>query len=600
MIKVSDYIAQFIADTGVRHVFSLAGGQIMHIMDSIGRHPQLTYVSVLHEQAAAMMAEAYSRATDNYGICLVTTGPGGTNAMTGLAGAWYDSTPCMFISGQFRVETLPLGSDIRQSVLQQTFPVSFVRPLTKYAELVGSPSRIRYHLEKALYLSRHGRPGPVWLDIPLDVQGAVVEPAELDHFDAAAEGFTNARPDIDASVAECAERIRAAQRPVLLIGNGVRLAGAVPAVRRLLEKLQAPVLTSINGMDLIEHDHPLFMGRPNYWGQRHANFIIQNSDLLISLGAGLHLETTGFNFRAFARAAYKIVVDIDPAELRKATVAPDLPIEADCLQFITALDERLEQGAGRRDEWLEYCNRLRSQYPLLVESFYLVKDFVNPYVFTDALSDELAEGEAVIPGNAGTHFTTCVQAFKVRKGQRIISEIGIGAMGHSLPSSIAVSLARNGDRVVCVTGDGGIQVNLQELQTVIAQRLPIKIFIADNSGYMSLKNTQRNYFAGRMVGCNAQSGLVFPDLRKIAEAYGFRNNVISSHAEMRERIRENLDASGPFVSIVRYDPEAVLQPRVSSKMLPNGNMTSTPLEEMWPQLPHDEFMRNMLVPPYGE
>lgn len=601
MVKVSDYIISFVAGLGVRHVFILAGGQAMHMIDSLKRNPDISHVSALHEQAAAMMAEAYSRTTENYGVAIFTTGPGGTNAITGVASAWLDSTPCLFLSGQFRTDCLIGDQGIRQTCLQGTNPVEIVRSITKYAVLVTDPLMIRYHLEKAVYLSKSGRPGPVWLDIPLDVQGASVDISMLRGFDPSEIEISTHDVSVKDQANNCIRLLAQAKRPVILAGHGVRISHAIDVFLRLGDKLGIPILTSINGMDLIHEEHPLYFGRPNYWGQRYSNFIIQNSDVLLCIGAGLHLETTGFNFRAFARKAKKIIVDIDPSELNKRFVAADIPINADARVFMRALlDEISGFNNPNLQEWLDVCRKWRAEYPVIQPDFLEKRDIVDPFVFVDVLSDEASAEDVVIPGSAGTHFTTAVQAFKVKKGQRVFSEIGIGAMGHSLPSSIAASLARDGHRTICVTGDGGIQLNIQELQTVVNYKLPVKIFVMNNGGYMSIKNTQKGYFKGNFIGCDTSSGLGLPDMVSIARAYGINAMRINNHGELRSKIREALDSVGPVLCDVHLDPDAVLKPKVTSRLLPDGRMVSAPLEDAWPFLSREELKDHLFISPWED
>jgi acetolactate synthase-1/2/3 large subunit len=599
MIKVSDYIISFLAEKGVRHIFILAGGQSMHLVDSIGRNPKVQHVSTLHEQAAAMMAEAYSRATDNFGVAVVTTGPGGTNTITGVASAWLDSTPCMFISGQFRVDNLIGDQQIRQTCLQGTNPVEIVRSITKYAVLVEDPKTIRYHLEKAFFLSRHNRPGPVWLDLPLDVQGAVIDEDALVSFDPNEEANI-LLPEIDETkILEVVQRLAKAKRPVIFAGNGIRLSHAIPEFLMFIEKLGVPVLTSINGIDLLPETHPLFMGRPNYWGQRYANLIIQNADVLLSIGAGMHLETTGFNYKAFAREAFKISVDADPHELKKRFFIPDLPVNCDAKHFMTKILQQADTFSNKTaGDWLMTCKKWKGDFPIQIPEYEQPEAFVHPFSFIDALSDEALENDVIIPGNAGTHFTTAVQAFRVKKGQRIFSEIGIGAMGHSLPSSIAASIALGKRRTICLTGDGGIQLNIQELQTVINYKLPIKIFVMSNGGYASIRNTQKGYFEGNLVGCTKESGMGLPSFRNIAEAYGFPFFTIVRNKELHKGIRDVLNSSTYAFCEVTLDADAVLKPKLVSKMMPDGKMESSPLEELWPFLERNEFESHMFIKPW--
>ena len=599
MIKVSDYIVNFIANMGVKTVFMLAGGQAMHIVDSIGRNKHINFVCALHEQAASMMAEAYSRATDNFGVAVVTTGPGGTNAMTGVAGAWLDSTPCMIISGQFRVENTIGKLGIRQTCLQGTNPVELVKPITKYAVMIEDPKTIRYHLEKAVYMAKNGRPGPVWLDIPLDIQSAMIDEADLMPFNEEEINIQSDNIDLKSAVKEIIAFLQKARRPVILAGNGIRLSKSIDKFHTLVEKLGIPVLTSINGIDLIHDAHPLYMGRPNYWGQRAANFIVQNADVLLTIGAGLHLETTGFNYKAFAREAKKIIVDIDPNELNKPFIKPDVKVLSDAGVFINEmLIELKDNMIADKQEWLDICRSWKAEFPLILPEFFENKDFVNPFVFTDVLSDELSDDDIIIPGSAGSHFTTSVQCFKVKKGQRVFSEIGIGAMGHSLPSAIAASIANDGKRSICITGDGGIQLNIQELQTIITYNLPVKIFLMNNGGYMSIRNTQNNFFNKAYAGCNKESGLIFPDMIKIAEAYGFKTNRITNNNELKDKIREVLDEEGAVFCEVMLDPDAKLIPNVGSQKLEDGKMISSPLEDMSPLLDRETFMKHMFIEPW--
>ncbi|MDK2820425.1 MAG: acetolactate synthase large subunit [Clostridia bacterium] len=601
MVKIADFIVSFIADLGIKHVFLLPGGQAMHLVDSLGKNKQVQHVCALHEQAAAMMAVAYSRATDNFGVAMVTTGPGGTNAVTGVASAWLDSIPCMFISGQFRLENTIGDQQIRQTCLQGTDPIEIVKSITKYAVMIKDPKMVKYHLEKAVFLAKEGRPGPVWLDVPLDIQSALVNEEDLISFD---EDKLKTQPDRNLLIqqtAKCVAMLKEARRPVILAGNGIRLAHAVEEFTQLAEQLGIPVLTTFNAMDLIGNDHPLYMGRPNYWGQRAANFIIQNSDVLLSIGSGLDISLTGFNYKAFAREAKKIIVDIDEGELKKNNIKPDVPINFDAKDFIKELLTQTENFQNTNvEEWVSICRKWNSEYPVVLQQYRDEKHFVHPFVFIDILSDELAADDIIIPGNAGTHFTTSVQAFKVKKGQRIISHVGIGAMGHSLPSSIGVCLANNKQRTICLTGDGGIQLNIQELQTIINYDLPIKIFIFNNGGYLSIKNTQKNYFNKNYVGCNKDSGLGLPDMIKIAQAYGFKTHRIVNHCELRDKIREVLNEQGAVVCEVVMSPEQTLEPKLASKMGSDGKMVASPLEDLYPFLDRKEFMSHMFIKPWSE
>lgn len=601
MIKISDYIIDFLASKGVNHPFLLPGGQSMHLVNSIRSNPDMEPVTVLHEQAASMMAETYSRITNNYGLCVVSTGPGGTNCVTGLIGAWLDSTPCMFISGQFGTKNLGQKKNIKQAGLQNSDPVKIVDSITKYAVLVDDPNTIKYHLEKAYYLSTTGRPGPVWLDIPIDVCAALVDIDSL-------EGYTPEplktidEIELKGQVANYIELLKKAERPVILAGNGIRLSKANKEFLIAADKLKIPVLTSINALDLIHNDHPYFLGRPNYWGQRYSNFAIQNSDLLLSIGAGLHIETTGFNFKAFAREATKISVDIDLNELNKEDVPVDFKVHCDAKRFLKELNRQLDNGSNIETphDWWKVCNNWKEKYPIVTPQLKNPDDKVHPFIFYDVLSDELDIDCNIIHGSAGTHFVAGVQAFKVKEKQRAWSAIGVGAMGNSLPSSIAAYFARP-TQTICVSGDGGFMFNIQELQTIINYNLPIKIFVCNNNGYASIKNTQKAFFDSNFIGTFTEgSGQCLPDLLKISEAFGLSTYRINTQKNLNEEIRKVLDHQGPIVCEVMLPVDGRLEPKITAKLLKDGSMVANPLEDLWPFLDRKEFKENMIIKPWKE
>lgn len=595
MIKVSDYIIEFLVTKGVKHAFLLPGGQSMHMVNSIRSNPHIEPVTVLHEQAASMMTEAYSRVTNNYGACIVSTGPGGTNCITGLIGAWLDSTPCMFLSGQFGTSNLVYDQGIRQTGLQNTDPVAIVKSITKYSQLVLDPKSIRYHLEKAYYLSTTGRPGPVWLDIPIDVAGAMVDINTL-------EGYTPEvletidEIELKGQVANYLELLTKAKHPVILAGNGVRLSKANNEFLDAVKKLGIPVLTTINGLDLIAEDNEFFLGRPNYWGQRYANFAIQNTDLLLSVGAGLHIETTGFNYKAFAREAIKVSVDIDKNELNKKDVPIHHKIHCDARRFFIELINQLENvELPKFEEWWKICLTWKNKYPIVTDELRQLQDKVHPFVFYDTLCDELDSDCNILHGSAGTHFVAGVQAFKVKQGQRAWSEIGIGAMGHSLPGSIAAYFARP-TQTVCVSGDGGFQFNMQELQTIVNYNLPIKIFVCNNNGYASIKNTQKAFFDSNFVGTFTEgSGQTLPDILKIVKAYGIKTCRIKNQKNLNRELRKVLDYPGPIVCEVMLPVDGRLEPKITAKLLKDGSMVANPLEDLWPFLDREEFQQDMLI-----
>ncbi|MCE5336659.1 MAG: thiamine pyrophosphate-binding protein [Desulfobacteraceae bacterium] len=597
MVKLSDYVANRIAGEGVKHVFMLAGGGSMHLVDSFGRCPDLAYVCNLHEQACSIAADAYGQYTNNLGVALVTTGPGGTNAVTGLAGAWLDSTPCMFISGQVKRADLMAGRGVRQMGFQELDIVRVVNSLTKYAVTVTDPLTIRYHMDKALHLARTGRPGPVWIDIPLDVQSSFIDETAL-------EGFTPEEdPDAGAKKARLEDQVRAAlaylaesRRPVILAGNGVRLAKALGEFHDLIEKLQIPVLTTWKAADFLPEDHPLYVGRPGAIGQRAANFAQQTADWILVIGARLDLGQTGYNHRNFARGARKVIVDADEAEIRKMDMDIEVPICADARD---ALREFIRQASGMvrpdRARWWERCREWKARYPVMLPEYWKEKNGVSTYVLVDILSDEMTPEDLLVPGSSGTCSEVTMQAFRVKPGLRVFNTQGLGSMGFGISASIGGCIASGGKRTVCVDGDGGFQMNIQELETIRRLNLPIKFFILNNRGYGSIQATQKNYFGGFFVGSSAESGMTLPDIRRVAGAFGLKTAIIRNHRNIRNRVREILQAEGPVVCDVIISPNQTTAPRISTVKNEDGTMTSRPLEDMWPFLDRDELQENLLV-----
>jgi acetolactate synthase-1/2/3 large subunit len=594
-VKVSDYIVRFIRQLGVKHVFAVAGAGDVHILDSIRRFPDLRYVCNHHEQACGMAMYAYSRATENFGVCLVTTGPGGTNAITGVCSAWVDSIPGMVISGQVKRAHMMGSTGTRQYGIQEINILDLVRPVTKYAALVADPQDIRFELEKAVYLSKAGRPGPAWLDIPLDVQGADVDPHAL-------RSFTPPKPtggvDLSAAASRTLDLLAKAERPILLVGNGVRLAGAMPELHNVIERLQIPVLVTWNAMDHLHTDHPLYVGRFGIYGQRGANFAVQNSDFLLSIGSRLSVPQVGYEYSQFARAARKVYVDIDRCELSKFNPAPDLAVAADAKAFLQALIEKMGAGLHLKEigAWRSRCRDWRDRYPAALPEYERRKDAVNSYTFISVLGEELADDELIVPTASGSGFTSAHQALRIKKGQRCFTSNGFAEMGFDLPGAIGASIAMGGKRVVTATGDGGVQMNLQELQTIVHHQLPIKLFILNNRGYLTMRHTENAMFEGRLSAAGPESGVTLPDMVAIGTAYGLKCMRIRQHEGMREVIRQVLDTPGPILCDVLMDPDQPLVPKTSFKQLADGSLVSPPLEDLYPFLERDEFRANMIVP----
>ncbi len=572
----------------------------MHLVDSLGRNKDLEFVSVIHEQSAAFAAEAYAEYSNGLGVALVTSGPGGTNALTGVAASWIESSPCLFISGQAKRADLIGARGVRSFGQQELDIVSMVKSIAKYAALVLDPNSIRLHLEKAVYLAGHGRPGPVWLDIPLDVQAAEIDPAALPGFDAPTAPSADAA--LKRAVAETIALLKNSRRPVLLVGNGVRSAGAIPALHALLEKLRIPVLLTWKAVDMLPEDHPLYCGRPGGIGQRGANFTQQNSDCIVVVGARLDLVSVAFDHKGFARAAKKIFVDVDAAELGKFQTEIAVPVCADAGVF---LRELLAQSGALQGydcaPWLERAKNWSKKYPTVLPEYRETgTGRVSTYFLVDQLSDALTDSDLIVPGSSGACSDIVMQAFRIKRGQRLLNAPGLGAMGTGVPATIGACLASGRRRTICTNGDGGFQFNIQGLQTIHRLNLPIKFFVLNNDGYGSITSSQDAHF-GRRFGADPQSGLTLPNVRDVASAYGLKTARMTDNGEIGSVLREVLETPGPFVCEVMVSPDEPTQPRVKSRMGPDGRMVTMPMEDMSPPLDRAEFDANMLIaPPTGE
>ncbi|HML18813.1 MAG TPA: thiamine pyrophosphate-binding protein [Bryobacteraceae bacterium] len=595
MIRVSDYIAQRLAEWGVEHVFLLTGGGAMFLNDAFARAERIRPISNHHEQACAMAAEGYARITGKPGVINVTTGPGGINALNGVFGAWTDSVPMLILSGQVKRETCMASYDLpglRQLGDQEVDIISMVRGITKYAEMVMEPRCIRHQLEKAWYLATNGRPGPCWLDIPVDVQSAMVEEAALAPYDSYPDQLRWDRAGVEQQASEVIARMARSPRPVILAGSGVRIAGAVDLFQEVAEKLGAPVTTAWTH-DLIASDHPLFCGRPGTIGGRAGNFTVQNAETLLILGSRLNIRQVSYNWQSFARGAFKIQVDVDAAELNKPTVRAEMPVHCDLRMFLEEMNRQLTGNPIDHGDWVAWCKERVARYSALDGKTRGVAR-LNPYHFVHELFQALDDDDAVVCGNA----TACIvpyQTARLRKGQRLISNSGAASMGHDLPCAIGAAAARGGKRVICLAGDGSLQLNIQELQTLVHYRLPVKLFVLNNGGYLSIRGTQDSFF-GKRIGESPESGVSFPDAIKLAGAYGIPSIRIWPE-NCAEAIREALRADGAFVCDVMLDPDQRFEPRLASRRLPDGRMVSSPLEDMFPFLDREELKENLLIPP---
>lgn len=600
-IKLSDYVINFISKLNVKHIFLLPGGGCMHLVDSLGKCIDLEYVCCLHEQAAAIAADAYGQYTNNIGVALVTTGPGGTNAITGVAGSWIDSTPVFIISGQAKRSDMIGASGVRQMGIQEVDIIKLVTPITKYAVTIMDPLSIKYHLEKAVYLARKGRQGPVWIDIPLDVQGAIIDEDNMKGFDPLEITCVDDEVELKTKIKKIINLFNKSERPVILAGNGIRLAKAEEDFLYLITSLKIPVLTTWKTIDFLPENHELFFGRPGSVGQRGANFIQQNSDFILTIGARLDLAQIGYNYHNFARMAKKVIVDIDETEIKKMKMDIDVPVCSDAKAFIQEFINNLEMVHHRdRNDWKFRCASWKKKYPVIVPEYWKQKEPVNTYALIDVLSELLTESDVLVPGSSGSCAEITMQAFKVKKGQRIFNTPGLGSMGFGLPASIGACLASGKRRTISIIGDGGLQHNIQELETMKRLDLPIKLFILNNNGYASIRNTHNKIFNGRLVCCDPSSGLTLPDTCKVASAYGLKTVRISNQKNLKEDVQNVLEMDGTVVCEVMIDPDLQTAPKMSSIAKPDGSMVSKPLEDLWPFLDREEFKANMIIKPLEE
>jgi acetolactate synthase-1/2/3 large subunit len=586
---LSDYVIQFLATKGIRDVFLVSGGGIMYLLDSLARNPEVHYYCNYHEQACTAAAEGYARVTNGVGGCIVTTGPGGANAISALPAAWVDSIPLIVICGQVKRDLIAEYNKVRQIGPQEGNIIAMATPITKYVKSVRDPLTIRYELEYAYHQAVSGRPGPVLLELPLDVQGAEIDPAMLTAYTLPS---VKRSEDLGGNVTSVLDELRRARRPILVCGNGIHRARAQELLRTVLEKLHVPVVLPLTGKDILEEDHPMYMGILGTAGQRRANFAVQNSDCLVAIGAGLNCQKVGFNISGFAPKARKIIVDIDEAQLRYQVVRPDIPVQADAGDFLAEMLTQLERvPLNSPSRWLEACDRWKRRYPPVTEDYFTDSDHVNTYAFYDCLSDIL-EGDALLVTGNALDTTSYFQAFRVKKGQRTTNS-GWGAMGWCLPLAIGTCIGAGKRKTLCCTGDGGIQFNIQELMTISHYHLPIQIFVLNNKGYSNIRGTQNAFFEGRYVGADAASGVGNPRFDCLAAAYGMRYSRIETNVDLETGIRAALAGEGPGICEVNVSPRQGIWPKASAFRRPDGTFESRPLEDMTPFLPREEVWENM-------
>lgn len=603
-IRLADYVADFLVAHGVTDVFTVVGGGAMHLNDALGHHDGLKVTYNHHEQACAIAAEAYARLDNRIAAVCVTTGPGGTNALTGVVGGWLDSIPMFVISGQVRYDTTAryalqmTGASLRAMGDQEYDIVKSVTPMTKYAVMIEDPKTIRYALEKAWHLAATGRPGPVWVDIPVNFQGGYIETDELEGYDPAEDDALLPPAVSDDVIRTVLDKLRHAQRPVLHAGYGIRLSGGYDAFRAVAEKLNIPIVTYWNAVDLIEDEHPLYCGRAGNMGDRPGNWAIQNADLILAVGTRISIRQVGYNWKTWARAAEVIMVDIDQAEMKKPTLHVDMPVWADAKDFLTKLNAAAEDRVFTGEDWLTTCRGWKANYPVVQPRQWEENgETANVYAFVRYLSSRLPENSLTAVSNGAC----CVvgnQAYVIQKGSRMANNSAIASMGYGLPAAVGTCIGGGRRTTICLEGDGSIMMNLQELQTIITNRLPIKIFLINNGGYHSIRITQTNLFGHHSkIGIGAESGdLSFPEFRKIAEAFGYPYLCAHSNAEMKSAVDEALAADGPAFIEIFTDTKQVWEPKSSTKRLEDGTLVSPPLEDLAPFLPREELKNLMCIP----
>lgn len=596
-MRVADYISQFLAQAGIRHIFMVTGGGAMHLNDAFGRNKRLDVTCCHHEQTCAMAAEAYYRTTNQIAAVNVTTGPGCTNAITGVYGAYVDSMAMVVVSGQVKWETLVRSTQLplRQMGDQEVDIVKMVEGITKYAVLIEDPQSIRYHLERALHLALNGRPGPVWIDVPINIQGTQIDPDSLVGYNPEEDKITWETTDIDSEIDAFLARLKDSKHPVIYAGTGIRLSNQYERFLKLAERLHIPVVGAWNSNDLLANDNPVYAGRPGSIGDRPGNFTVQNSDLLLILGCRLNVRLISYNWEKFARHAYKVMVDVDASELKKPTLNIDQPIHADLADFLPALESKLENWTPCHEEWLSWCRERVTKYPVVLSEYWQLNDKVNPYCFMDRLSEQLGENELIACGD-GTACVTAFQTIKIRQGMRLFHNSGCASMGYDLPAAIGTSIANPNQRVLCLAGDGSIMMNLQELQTIAGKKLPVKIFIMNNTGYHSIRQTQANFFSDNIVGCGTDSGLSFPDFGRLAKAFNIPFQRCNNHNQLDTCIEATLNVSGPAICEIMLDLNQAFAPKLSSRKLDDGRMVTAALEDMAPFLSREELKSNMIVP----
>lgn len=607
--RLADYVADFLVNHGITDCFMITGGGATHLNDALGHREGIHCTYNHHEQASAIAAESYARVNNRMAALCVTTGPGGTNTITGVLGGWLDSVPMFVLSGQVRYDTTARymnrftdGFPLRAVGDQEYDITKSVEPMCKYAAMVEDPNKIRYVLEKAYHLATTGRRGPVWIDIPLNYQSCQIETDELKEYDPKEDEREVPEPVSRKTAQQVIEKVRQSKRPVLYAGNGIRLSEGYAAFRTALEKLNIPVVTCWDSIDAIEDKHPLYVGRGGIMGDRAGNFAVQNADLVLAVGNRLSIRQVGYSWKTWAREAYVIMVDVDPAELKKTTLHVEMPVCADARDFFEALNRELEkedQPVFSEEFWLEKCAAWKADYPVTQPKHWIEDGkYANVYAFIRYLSDSLPDGNLTVVSN-GSACVVGSHNYVIKKDARFLINSAVASMGYGLPAAIGACIAAKGQTAICLEGDGSIMMNLQELQTVLTNRLPIKIFLINNQGYHSIRQTQNNLFGHHSkIGIGPESGdLTFPDFGKLAQAFGYPYFEAHSNEEMKEAVQNTLQTKGPVFCQIFVSTEQVFEPKSATMRLEDGTLVSPPLEDLAPFLDREELRRNMLIDP---
>ena len=586
MIKLSDYLAKRLFEHYKQErIFLVSGGGAMHLNDSFGRY--IPYTCFHNEQACAFAAEGYARVNQKLAVVNVTTGPGGLNCLNGLFGQWTDSVPVLYISGQVKKQTMMLSYPdikLRQLGDQEVDIISVVKPLTKYAVTVQEPNKIKYCLDKAIYEATTGRKGPVWLNIPIDVQSAIIDENNLESFVKPVQNV------FDFDTDEILSKLQKAKKPLIIAGHGIRLANQINEFKNLADSLKIPIVTTFNGFDILDKNNPYYIGRIGTIGQRAGNFTLQNADLILCLGTRNNIRQISYNWVNFAKNAYKIAVDIDREELNKPLINYDMKIQADLADFIPKLLESIKDVSFYRAKWFEFCQNLKNKYSFENYTEHTQKEQINPYYFIKSLTDKINKNDILISANATP--SICIFQIADLNGERVIMNSGDASMGFALPASIGASYQAKG-KIIAIEGDGSMMMNLQELQTIVHNNLPIKIFVINNSGYSSIKQSQKNFFNGHLTGSDINSGVSMPDFEKVAQAFGIKAIKLSDPNKTEEIINMVLEEKAPILCEVIVQKDYIFAPKLSSKSLPDGTILSPTLEDMYPFLDKKEFEENI-------